>query len=172
MSSHHIVRDKQEPGVLILNWENETATLLEQLCQWSPIIIVDETCVASFLALGLKLNVVITADKALIGALEYQAPLDFIESHHDAIEIVERDVMAELHVLGSLPWEKKSNETHVFYKKGKRYSKVGAGLSVWLSDEEKVAVYSNKGKLIDAINGNNGLVDFGEFTGLWLERRC
>lgn len=172
MSSHHIVRDKQEPGVLILNWEKETASLLDQLCQWSPIIIVDETCVANFLDLGLKLNVVITGNKALIGELQYQAPLDFIDSHHNAIEIVEQDVMEHLHVLGSLPWEKKSNETHVFYKKGRRYAKIGTGSSIWLSDEETVHIHSEKGELLKTIKGGNKLADFGTFAGLWLERAC
>ena len=172
MSSHHIVRDKQEPGVLIINWEKETPTLLDQLCQWSPIIIVDETCVSNFLELGLKLNVVITGNKALIGELQYQAPLEFIESHQNAIEIVEQDVMQELHVLGTLPWSQKSNETHVFYKQGRRYAKITTSTSVWLSDDESVNVHSEKGNLKETIKGKNELVNFEDFAGLWLERRC
>lgn len=172
MSSHHIVRDKQEPGVLILNWEKQTPELLEQLCQWSPIIIVHETCVGHFLDLGLKLNVVITGDKTLIGELEYQAPFDFIKPHKNSVELVEQDIMEHLHVLGVYPWDQKSNETHVFYKNGRRFAKISDSTSVWLSEEEVSKVYSIEGNVMESIPGNNALVDFSAFQGFWLERSC
>ncbi len=170
MSSHHIVRDKQEPALLLLKWEPGTPMLLDQLCQWSPIIVVDETCVANFLELGLKLNVVVNGGKAMIGELQYQAPLDFMDSHHEVIQSVEETVMDELHVLGVFPWDKKSNESHVFYKEGRRFSKIQKDLSVWVSQDEEVRIFSSKGKVLESINGEGALIEFGEFEGFWLER--
>jgi len=170
MSSHHIVRDKQEPGLLLLKWEPGTPMLLDQLCQWCPIIVVDETCVSKFLELGLKLNVVVNGGKAMIGELQYQAPLDFMDSHHEVIESVEKTVMEELHVLGVFPWEKKSNESHVFYKNGRRFSKIQSDLSIWVGEGEHVRIFSSAGKLIETLEGEDALMEFGEFEGLWLER--
>jgi thiamine pyrophosphokinase len=39
MSSHHIVREKQEPALLVLNLSNFSFELLGQLLEWSPTLI-------------------------------------------------------------------------------------------------------------------------------------
>ena len=44
MSSHHIVRDDQEPALIIANGASCSNELLGQLLEWSPIVIVT-TCV-------------------------------------------------------------------------------------------------------------------------------
>ena len=40
MSSHHIVREKQEPALLVLGLDDFPDELLGQLLEWSPTVIV------------------------------------------------------------------------------------------------------------------------------------
>src|SRR6185312_13328581 len=39
MSSHHIVREKQEPALLVLGLDNFSSELLGQLLEWNPTVI-------------------------------------------------------------------------------------------------------------------------------------
>ena len=40
MSSHHIVRDDQEPALIIANGAACSSELVGQLLEWSPLVIV------------------------------------------------------------------------------------------------------------------------------------
>ncbi len=59
MSSHHIVRDKQEPALLIANGEACQAELLGQLLEWSPTIVVLDSAIWRVLDLGIKVDVLL-----------------------------------------------------------------------------------------------------------------
>lgn len=39
MSSHHIIRDNQEPALILANGESCSETLLQQLIEWSPYVL-------------------------------------------------------------------------------------------------------------------------------------
>lgn len=57
MSSHHIIRDKQEPALIIANGENCSMDLLEQLLEWSPTVIVLDGALERVISLGIKVDV-------------------------------------------------------------------------------------------------------------------
>jgi len=57
MSSHHIIRDKQEPALIIANGEACSMDILEQLLEWSPTVIVLDGALERVLALGIKVDV-------------------------------------------------------------------------------------------------------------------
>jgi thiamine pyrophosphokinase len=59
MSSHHIVRDNQEPALLVLNASQMAFDVIEELLEWSPSIIVHETQMDLFLSRGIKIDAVI-----------------------------------------------------------------------------------------------------------------
>lgn len=59
MSSHHIVRDDQEPALIIANGESCSAELLGQLLEWSPIVVVLDSALTRVLELGIKVDVVL-----------------------------------------------------------------------------------------------------------------
>lgn len=59
MSSHHIVREKQEPALLVLGMEHFTDELLGQLLEWSPTLIVTANTVEKLIAAGIKVDVVV-----------------------------------------------------------------------------------------------------------------
>lgn len=56
MSSHHIVREKQEPALLILDLEGFHPEDLGQLLEWSPSVIVADTAYEEADSLGIKID--------------------------------------------------------------------------------------------------------------------
>ena len=59
MSSHHIVRDEQEPALLIANGESCHPELLGQLLEWSPVVVVLDSAIWRVLDLGIKIDVLL-----------------------------------------------------------------------------------------------------------------
>ncbi len=56
MSSHHIVREKQEPALLIMSLEDFPAEYLGQLLEWSPTVIVAEPVYEQADSMGIKVD--------------------------------------------------------------------------------------------------------------------
>ncbi|AUD00450.1 thiamine diphosphokinase [Spirosoma pollinicola] len=81
MSSHHIVREKQEPALLIANGEACNAELLGQLLEWSPTVVVLDSAIWRVLDLGIKVDV-------LLGDFDRNLDLDSIRAQQYPLEIV------------------------------------------------------------------------------------
>jgi thiamine pyrophosphokinase len=81
MSSHHIVKEKQEPALIIANGEACSEELLGQLLEWSPFIVVLDNAIYRVLDLGIKVDV-------WLG--DFDDPHDFeaIRERQDPLEIV------------------------------------------------------------------------------------
>ena len=62
MSSHHIVREKQEPALLIMSLNGFLTENLGQLLEWSPTVIVAEEMYEHTESLGIKIDGVVTSD--------------------------------------------------------------------------------------------------------------
>ena len=60
MSSHHVVREKQEPALLVLGLDGFTDELLGQLLEWSPTIITTPQTAERLNAYGIKIDWIIT----------------------------------------------------------------------------------------------------------------
>ena len=59
MSSHHIVKEKQEPALYIHEFGNFDEEYLGQLLEWSPTVIVAATEYEKVVSLGVKVDVVV-----------------------------------------------------------------------------------------------------------------
>jgi thiamine pyrophosphokinase len=59
MSSHHIVRDDQEPALIIANGESCSSELLGQLLEWSPIVVVLDSAITRVFELNIKVDVLL-----------------------------------------------------------------------------------------------------------------
>lgn len=59
MSSHHIVRDDQEPALIIANGAACNPELLGQLLEWSPVVIVLDSAIERVIELGIKVDVLL-----------------------------------------------------------------------------------------------------------------
>ncbi|GAB3910260.1 thiamine diphosphokinase [Larkinella knui] len=81
MSSHHIVRDKQEPALLIANGESCDPELLGQLLEWNPFVVVLDNAIWRVLDLEIKVD-------ALLGDFDYQPDFELIRERQYPIEII------------------------------------------------------------------------------------
>jgi thiamine pyrophosphokinase len=100
MSSHHIVREKQEPALLALGLDTFDAELFGQLLEWSPTVISTPATAEQINAYGIKIDFVIAdepeagmqSDVKLIPAGEggvIKAALEhLIQSGYGAVNIV------------------------------------------------------------------------------------
>lgn len=59
MSSHHIVKDKQEPALIIANGEECNQELMGQLLEWQPTVMVLDGALDRVLPLGIKIDIVL-----------------------------------------------------------------------------------------------------------------
>lgn len=59
MSSHHIVRDDQEPALIIANGAECSKELMGQLLEWSPFVIVLDSAMNRVADLGIKVDVLL-----------------------------------------------------------------------------------------------------------------
>ncbi len=59
MSSHHIVKEGQEPALIIANGQPSSFALLSQLLEWNPLIVVLDGALRQVLDLGIKFDVVL-----------------------------------------------------------------------------------------------------------------
>lgn len=66
MSSHHIVKEKQEPALYIHNMDNFDEEYLGQILEWSPTVIVNGSIYEKIVSLGLKVDVIVNAPEGLL----------------------------------------------------------------------------------------------------------
>lgn len=59
MSSHHIVRDKQEPALMVANGAACSEELLGQLLEWSPFVLALDGALPRLHQLGIKVDAVL-----------------------------------------------------------------------------------------------------------------
>lgn len=81
MSSHHIVRDDQEPALIIANGESCSTELIFQLLEWNPLVIVLDSAIDRVLELGIKIDVLLGDFDRGFDAKKYahlQYPIDII----------------------------------------------------------------------------------------------
>ena len=81
MSSHHIVRDDQEPALIIANGAACNEELLGQLLEWSPLVIVLDSAIERVLELGIKVDV-------LLGDFDRGFDAEYYKESQYPIEIV------------------------------------------------------------------------------------
>ena len=63
MSSHHIIREKQEPALLVLGMDTFSDELFGQLLEWSPTVIATYAVAEKLNAYGIKIDWIITDDE-------------------------------------------------------------------------------------------------------------
>lgn len=83
MSSHHIVRDDQEPALIIANGASCSMELLNQLLEWSPLVIVLDSAMDRVARLGIKVDVLLgDFDRGFDPVIykEYQYPLEIVHA--------------------------------------------------------------------------------------------
>ncbi len=88
MSSHHIVREKQEPALLIMSFEDFDAEHLGQILEWSPTVIVSEDMYELADSLAFKVDAVISPDPNFHGQESTRIILTDTEPLEDALKFL------------------------------------------------------------------------------------
>lgn len=88
MSSHHIVREKQEPALLILALDGFEEEHLGQLLEWSPTVLVNDASAEKLQSLGIKVDVLLT-----------ETDNSFLQEHLRIVPIQENDLQTGLQFL-------------------------------------------------------------------------
>jgi thiamine pyrophosphokinase len=81
MSSHHIVRDDQEPALIIGNGESCTDELMGQLLEWSPLVVVLDSAMSRVMERDVKVDV-------LIGDFDHGIDVEQYRESQYPIEII------------------------------------------------------------------------------------
>ncbi|ACU02316.1 hypothetical protein [Pedobacter heparinus] len=91
MSSHHIIREKQEPALYIHNPGTFNEEYLGQLLEWSPTLIVNEPVYEKVLSMGLKVDAVVS----LLETPAVQENTKLIRARTEALDAVLDYLIAE-----------------------------------------------------------------------------
>lgn len=136
MSSHHIVKEKQEPALYIHDLGTFDEEYLGQLLEWSPTLIVNGTAYEKVLSLGLKVDVVLNNVEGLV----YQENTRSIIGPGDAYNTVLNYLLSEKYpAVNIIDTEKEIADLEfylpkinivLFTPKYKSYA-VKTGFSVW-----------------------------------------
>jgi len=81
VSSHHFVKEDQEPALLILDARAISFEKVQELLEWSPTVIVSESVLDEVAGWGIKVDVVVCTPaglEPLAKSLVDQAPLKFL----------------------------------------------------------------------------------------------
>ena len=111
MSSHHIVRDAQEPALLIAN-TNIPLESIGQLLEWSPVVVVLENCLEEVLIWDIKIDKILcqsTHYEKIKAASTHQQPLQIFPLNStqisDYIHFAIKNLLKNGHDAISIVWE-------------------------------------------------------------------
>lgn len=136
MSSHHIVRDDQEPALIIANGQACSAELLGQLLEWSPIVVVLDSAIERVLQLDIKVDV-------LLGDFDRNFDAESYKNKQFPIEIVHTPDQNKTDLEKAFDYliEKKHHAVNVVWATGKRADHT-------ISNITNLVRYRNKLKIV------------------------
>jgi len=143
MSSHHIVREKQEPALLIMSLDDFDSEYLGQLLEWSPTVIVTESVYEQADSMGIKVDGLITNN----GQFYAQEHTRLIPFEADVLEDALKFLVAEAYPAVNIIDSKFLLKDYalfvdlinlVIYNPGKKIFPVKTGFSKWAVSGEKV----------------------------------
>jgi thiamine pyrophosphokinase len=172
LSSHHIIRDDQEPALIIANGAACSSELLGQLLEWSPLVVVLDSAIHRVLDLGIKVDVLLGdfdrgLDPAELSDLQY--PLEIV--HTPDQDKTDLDKAFEYLI------ERKIPAVNVIWATGRRADHTITNLTnivryreqlkiVVLDDHSKVYVLPKKFEKWYPANTNISLIPVGTVTGI------
>lgn len=180
MSSHHIVREDQEPALLIMDVDAVPKEQTLELLEWSPTVIVQEDAVPNVLSWGIKIDIVIadaTNIPSLTSDLHEQFPLKLISynTREDALSTALYFLIAAkqkaVNILSLQPLESFEPFTALdlsVFQFGKRWSFIRNGVyEKWLPAGRTIHVYPvDKDSTVKT--EHDGVIVIRRETGFWV----
>lgn len=172
MSSHHIVRDDQEPALIIANGAECSNELLGQLLEWSPIVIVLDSAMERVVNLGIKVDV-------LLGDFDGDFNPEIYKEKQFPLEIVHAPNQDKTDLEKAFDYliEKGHKAVNVIWATGKRADHTITNITnivsyrnklkiVILDDHSKVFLLPNKFEKWYTKNTPISLIPIGKVSGI------
>lgn len=172
MSSHHIVRDDQEPALIIANGASCNPELLGQLLEWSPLVIVLDSAMERVLELGIKVDV-------LLGDFDRGFDPNFYKEKQYPLEIVHTPDQNKTDLEKAFDYliERKIPAVNVVWATGKRADHTITNITnitqyrnllkiVVLDDHSKIFLLPKKYQKWYPKNTTISLIPIGKVTGI------
>jgi hypothetical protein len=161
MSSHHFVREDQEPALLVIDTQGVAFETVQELLEWSPTVIVTEQIIPQALLWGIKIDVVVALSEnisELTKTLEDQVPIKFIsynsveEQLSTALYFLIAIKQKAVNIISSQPlknFEAFSAINISVIQSGKRWSFIQSGsFEKWLPKGGVLFIYSESEETI------------------------
>ena len=176
MSSHHFVRENQEPGLYIDEWFAGAEQLLEELAQWAPKIIVHEQVLDHVLETGTKIDVVLFTDnKATIEEkTRFQFPIELVEATNSLeanIRFIEQHYINRIHIISLKTPEEITFETKAkltFFNSTSFFFNIEKGFEKWMAEGTTFEVLAHGKKTYHL--GSNSLFHYEGNAGIFIEK--
>ncbi|NGY38216.1 thiamine diphosphokinase [Flavobacterium sp. XN-5] len=175
MSSHHIVRDDQEPALIIANGASCDPELLGQLLEWSPLVIVLDSAMERVMKLDIKVDV-------LLGDFDRNFDVARYKESQYPIEIIHAPDQnkTDLEKAFDYLYERKIPAVNVVWATGKRTDHTITNLTnivryreklkiVILDDHSKVFLLSKRFEKWYTANTPISLIPIGHVSGIHSE---
>ena len=172
MSSHHIVRDDQEPALIIANGASCSEELIGQLLEWSPLVITLDSAIERVLNLGIKVDV-------LLGDFDRDFNPEYYLQKQYPLEIVHTPNQDKTDLEKAFDYliEKGHKAVNVIWATGKRADHTITNITnivayrnllkiVILDDHSKVFLLQNKYEKWYPANTTLSLIPIGKVTGI------
>lgn len=175
MSSHHIVRDDQEPALIIANGAACNPELLGQLLEWSPLVIVLDSAIERVIDLNIKVDV-------LLGDFDRDFDPNYYKEKQYPIEIIHTPDQdkTDLEKAFDYLYERKIPAVNVVWATGKRADHTITNLTnivryrnklkiVILDDHSKVFLLPRRFEKWYTANTPISLIPIGHVSGIHSE---
>lgn len=175
MSSHHIVRDDQEPALIIANGAACNPELLGQLLEWSPLVIVLDSAIERVMELDIKVDV-------LLGDFDRDFDPNYYKEKQYPLEIVHTPDQdkTDLEKAFDYLYERKIPAANVVWATGRRADHTITNLTnivryrdklkiVILDDHSKVFLLPRKFEKWYTANTPISLIPIGHVSGIHSE---
>jgi len=175
LSSHHIVRDDQEPALIIANGAACNPELLGQLLEWSPLVIVLDSAIERVIELGIKVDV-------LLGDFDRDFDPDYYKEKQYPLEIVHTPDQDKTDLEKAFDYliERKIPAANVVWATGRRADHTITNLTnivryrnklkiVILDDHSKVFLLPRKFEKWYTANTPISLIPIGHVSGIHSE---
>jgi thiamine pyrophosphokinase len=172
MSSHHIVRDDQEPALIIANGAECNSELLGQLLEWSPLVVVLDTAIERVMKLDVKVDV-------LLGDFDRNLDVEKYRKSQFPIEIIHTPNQNKTDLEKAFDYliQRKIPAVNVVWATGKRADHTITNLTtivtyrnklkiVILDDHSKIYLLPNKFEKWYTKNSIISLIPIGEVSGI------
>lgn len=183
MSSHHFVKEDQEPALLILNPDAILFEKIQELLEWSPLVIVSNTVIDNVLSWGIKIDVLllhdahkefnqIVLDQMPIqiithkkGQTELESTIQFLlERKQHNLNVIGIDLQNYLSIKGSIT--EKINI--VLFDAKCKWHFVGDGLySKWLPGKSNLKIFFNN-QIEENVVPAAGIFKIERATSFWV----